>query len=309
MPTQNRVIAFLLLGILAALVGCVPPESSESESNKEVIRRFIAETDAQNWAAYDDLVSPDLVFHLPGGNSWDREQMEENEQMFAVGFPDASRSMDQIIAEGDRVVLRETFRGTHNGEFMEIPATGRRVEFTANIIYRIDNGKIAEAWGEVDFGVLMSQLDADPETGAAGSGSGLQKSGLISEAKDVVSSHEGLAMAGELDGVMSNMADDIVVLTYGVPLIEGKSAFREFYAGIMAAGSQKFGHDYTGEEAIEADVVVLHGVSRGSFTSSDGAVSEFSNNFIHILRRGDDGSFKFWRVSVAPDAPAPLTGE
>lgn len=130
----------------------------------------------------------------------------------------------------------------------------------------------------------------------------------ISEAKGVVSSHENLAMAGDLDGVMSNMADDIVILAYGVPLVEGRSAFRDFYAGLMAAGQMKFGHDYTGAETIGEDIVVLRGVSRGSMTAIDGSVSEFSNNFIHLLRRGDDGKFKMWRAAFAPDSPAPLTG-
>jgi ketosteroid isomerase-like protein len=131
----------------------------------------------------------------------------------------------------------------------------------------------------------------------------------ISEAKNVVTSHEGLATAGDLDGVMSNMADDIVALVYGVRLIEGKEAFREFYAGLMAVGALEFGHDYTGEEEIGNDVVVLHGVSRGTLTGNDGTVSEFSNNFVHMLRRGDDGQFRFWRASFAPSATAPLLGD
>ena len=134
-------------------------------------------------------------------------------------------------------------------------------------------------------------------------------SDAVAEAKEVVTSHEHYAMAGDLDGVMSNTADDIVVLAAGAPLIEGKSAFREFYAGLMALGDQEFGHDYTGEEAIGEDLVVLHGVSRGSFTSADGAVSRFSNNFVHVLRRGNDGKFKIWRASFAPDSPAPQAGE
>ena len=134
-------------------------------------------------------------------------------------------------------------------------------------------------------------------------------SDAISEAKDVVTSHEQFAMANDLDGVMSNMADTIVVLAYAVPLIDGKSAFREFYAGLMASGRMVFEHDYTGEEAIGEDVVVLHGVSRGTLTTSDGTVSEFSNNFVHVLRRAENGKFKFWRATFAPDAAVPLAAE
>ncbi len=133
-------------------------------------------------------------------------------------------------------------------------------------------------------------------------------SDVISEAKDVVTSHEHFAVANNLDGVMTVAADDIVVMAYGVPLIEGKEAWRKFYGELLSSGRQVFGHDYTGEEAIGGDVVVLHGVSRGTFTTNEGDVSGFSNNFIHVLRRGADGKFRIWRASFAPDEPAPLVG-
>ncbi len=133
-------------------------------------------------------------------------------------------------------------------------------------------------------------------------------SDAISEAKDVVTSHEQFAMENDLAGVMSNIAEDTVVLAYGASLIDGKAAFRDFYNGLLSSGRQVFGHDYTGEEAIGDDVVVLHGVSRGTFTTNDGDVSEFSNSFIHVLKRGQDGKFKIWRASFAPDKPVPLLG-
>lgn len=307
MSFRSQLLAIPTFVGFASILGCGPTPSVDQESIKETVRRFIAATDEQNFSKYDELLTEDLVFHLPGGIALDRQQTEANERNFAAAFPDASRSIDQLFAEADRVALRETFRGTHNGEFQEIPATGRRVELTANIIYRIDDGKIAEMWGEVDFGVLIRQITAGPDS--HDSTSGPQEPDVISEAKGVVSSHEEYAMGGNLDGVMSNVADDIVVLAGGVPLVNGKAAFRDFYAGLMASGSQEFGHDYTGGEALGEDVVVLHGVSRGTLTTNEGHVSEFSNNFVHVLRRAEDGRFKLWRATFAPDSPAPFTGE
>lgn len=304
MSFRSQLLAIPTIAGLASIMGCAPAPSVDQESNKETVRRFIAATDKQNFSKYDELLTEDLVFHLPGGIALDRQQTEANERNFAAAFPDASRSIDQLIAEADRVVLRETFKGTHNREFQEIPATGRRVELTANIIYRIADGKIAEIWGEVDFGVLMRQITVEPDTT-----SDPHEPDVISEAKGVVSSHEEFAMAGNLDGVMSNMADDIVVVASGVPLVNGKAAFRDFYAGMMASGSQEFGHDYNGGEAIGDDVVVLHGVSRGTLTTNEGLVSEFSNNFVHVLRRAEDGRFRLWRATFAPDSSALLTGE
>jgi ketosteroid isomerase-like protein len=124
-------------------------------------------------------------------------------------------------------------------------------------------------------------------------------SDLISEAQAVIRSHEEFAMAGDLDGVLSNVADDIVALASGAPLVEGAEAFRDFYAGIMAIGDVTFGHDYSGA-ATAGDLVVLHGVSRGAFTTADGEQIPFENNFIHTLRRGSDGRLKVWRAAFAP---------
>lgn len=134
------------------------------------------------------------------------------------------------------------------------------------------------------------------------------ESDVIAEAKAVVRSHEVFAASNDLDGVMSNVADDVVFLAYGLPLIEGKAAFHKAYGEIMATGRQKFGHEYTGEESIGPDVVILRGVSKGSVFGEDGTVSEFSNNFIHILRRASDGQFKIWRASAAPNEPVSLLG-
>jgi predicted ester cyclase len=63
-----------------------------------------------------------------------------------------------LIAEGDRVVLRTTARATHQGEFEGTPRTGRAVEFTGLVVYRIAGDKIAESWGEIDFLRLIREL-------------------------------------------------------------------------------------------------------------------------------------------------------
>lgn len=121
----------------------------------------------------------------------------------------------------------------------------------------------------------------------------------IAEAKAVVADHETAAMAGNLDGVLANVAPDIVVLTAGEPLIEGPEAFRDFYGELLAAGRWEFGHDYTGDEAV-GDLVALHGVARGTLTPHEGEPAAFANNFILLLRRQADGRFRFWRVAFAP---------
>ena len=90
----------------------------------------------------------------------DRAELERLERDFARSFPDMQHTIDELMAEGDRVAARLTSRGTHRGEFQGIARTDRQVEFTALVIYRIADGKIAESWGEVDFSRLMRQLRA-----------------------------------------------------------------------------------------------------------------------------------------------------
>lgn len=123
----------------------------------------------------------------------------------------------------------------------------------------------------------------------------------VGSAKEVVASHERFAAAADLDGVMSNSADDIVVLIPDAPLVKGKQAFREFYTTLLALGRWEFGHDYEGAVAT-GDVVVLHGVARGTLTPAGGEPAAFANNFLLVLKNQPDGKFRLWRISFAPSA-------
>ena len=79
-------------------------------------------------------------------------------QIMLTGFPDYQTVINDLIAESDRVVARITMSGTHTGNFMGVPATGKWVEFTGIYIARIADGKIVEHWGEEDGVSLLSQL-------------------------------------------------------------------------------------------------------------------------------------------------------
>ena len=83
-------------------------------------------------------------------------------QMFLSAFPDGVSTTDDLIAEGDKVVERFTFRGTNNGSFMGAPPTGKKVTSTGMSIFRIAGGKIVEHWGENDALGTMQQLGLIP---------------------------------------------------------------------------------------------------------------------------------------------------
>lgn len=122
---------------------------------------------------------------------------------------------------------------------------------------------------------------------------------LVEEAKTVIASHEDYAKAGDLDGVMSNVAPDVLVLTNGTPLVVGAEAFHELYAGLFSMGAWDFTHEYQGGEVV-GDIVELFGVARGTLTPPEGTAVPFTNNFLLQLRRGEDGRLKVWRAAFAP---------
>jgi predicted ester cyclase len=106
---------------------------------------------------FDDFISPNYLGHL-GATAMDRNELERLEREFCVAFPDTHHAINDLIGEGDRVVVRTTARATHRGRFEGIDPTGRSVEFTGLVVYRIEDGRIAESWGEIDFLRLIREL-------------------------------------------------------------------------------------------------------------------------------------------------------
>jgi ketosteroid isomerase-like protein len=121
----------------------------------------------------------------------------------------------------------------------------------------------------------------------------------VASAKTVILSHEQFCLAGDLDAVMANVAEDVVLLAAGTPLIQGAAQMRDFYAQLFAMGRWQFGHDFGGAEVID-NVVILHGVAEGTLTSASQEVTRFTNNFIHVLRMTGDGRLRLWRAAFAP---------
>lgn len=124
----------------------------------------------------------------------------------------------------------------------------------------------------------------------------------IHAAKAVVAAHEAAVRARNLPAILANAADDVVALVPNAPLVTGKPALRALYEQLLAMGDWDFGHDYAGA-VIAGDLVMLHGVARGTLTPPGGAPSGFANNFMLTFRRQPDKQYRFWRVAFAPAAP------
>jgi len=131
-----------------------------SEQNKAVSRRYLEEAwNKNNLAVVDELLAPDHVNHSPGP---ELPPGPEGAKMFIGvykgGFPDTHIHIEDQMAEGDKVFTRWSAHGTHSGDFMGIPATGKSVTVTGMIVDRIANGKIVESWSEFDQMGMMQQL-------------------------------------------------------------------------------------------------------------------------------------------------------
>ena len=130
-----------------------------SDSNKTLTRQFYDRFNAGDLTIVDDLVSDDFVEHevFPGlePNKTGLRQLFES---FKAAFAGGKFEVDDLIAEGDKVFVRARMTGTHQGEFMGIPATGRTIDVGVADFIRFDNGLFVEHWGVMDTGALMQQL-------------------------------------------------------------------------------------------------------------------------------------------------------
>ena len=136
-----------------------------SEANKALYRRFVNEIiKNKNVAVIDELMDPNFIEHNPlPGQTPGSDGMKQMMGMFFAAFPDLDSTVDLLVAEGDVVAGRMTTTGTHTGDFMGIPATGKRVSFTEIHIVRIANGRAVEHWGNSDDMGMMQQLGVIPQ--------------------------------------------------------------------------------------------------------------------------------------------------
>jgi steroid delta-isomerase-like uncharacterized protein len=139
-----------------------------TEQNKALVRQMVEEMfNRGNISRADEFLSPDFVEHeeLPPGIPQGREGVKQLTAMMRNAFPDFKATIEDIIAEGDKVVIRMTWSGTQKGEFMGVPPTGKSVSFGVLDIIRVAGGKFVEHWGQMDSMGMMQQLGAIPAPG------------------------------------------------------------------------------------------------------------------------------------------------
>ena len=135
-----------------------------SDANKTTLGRLVDEAFGKgNLAVVDEVIANDFVDHNPPPNTpSDKAGLKETVKMFRSAFPDLKLTIEDAIAEGDKVAIRLVTRGTHKGAFFGIAPTGRSVTVNEQHIVRFAGGKIAEHWGVEDNLGMMQQLGVIP---------------------------------------------------------------------------------------------------------------------------------------------------
>jgi steroid delta-isomerase-like uncharacterized protein len=135
-----------------------------AEANKLTMHRFTEFINTASERLAEELISPNAVFHVPGRP----EPMRGPAGYLAIigmmrgGFPDIQWTLEEMVAEGDKVAARFTMRGTHQGTFFGVPPSGKKIAVRAMNIYRLSDGKFVEEHGQPDMLGLLQQIGAVP---------------------------------------------------------------------------------------------------------------------------------------------------
>ena len=130
---------------------------SVTEKNKAIIRRLLEEMDKGNLSVIDEYYDPNYVDHNPTPVrklAAGIEGLKLAFKIFYTAFPDTVHVVEDLIAEGDKVAVRMSVRGTHTGELMGAAPTGKQVSQSGIAVYRIRDGRIVEKWSPHDKGIL-----------------------------------------------------------------------------------------------------------------------------------------------------------
>ena len=135
-----------------------------TENNKDIMNRFVQFINTADEKLATELVSTDAIFYVPGSP----EPMRGPSGYLAIigmmrgGFPDIQWTLEEMIAEGEKVAARFTMRGTHQGTFFGVPATGKKIAVSAMNFYRLSGGQFVEERGQPDLLGLLQQIGAVP---------------------------------------------------------------------------------------------------------------------------------------------------
>ncbi|HEY9842940.1 MAG: ester cyclase [Candidatus Sericytochromatia bacterium] len=133
-----------------------------SEQNKALVRRVFESMSKGDLSMMDEVISPEYKNYNMPTPAPGAEGLKQLIGAFRSGFPDFKVDLEQVLADGDRVITQGVWTGTHQGEFMGIPATGKPISVGYIDIWRFVDGKAVENWVQMDMVGMMQQLGVAP---------------------------------------------------------------------------------------------------------------------------------------------------
>jgi predicted ester cyclase len=133
-----------------------------TEQNQALARRFFQEQDLRKGALAPELCADGYTAQIGSNPPMNVEGHSQFGMMFYAGFPDIYHTIEETFADGDKVAVRFSLRGTHKGNFLGVPPSDKSIHVTANIIMHFVDGKVEELYGEFDALGMMQQIGAIP---------------------------------------------------------------------------------------------------------------------------------------------------
>lgn len=189
------------------------------EENQALVMRFFELLDTHQFDRFDEVLAPDLQLHI-GVEDMGRAEAEEMIRMVYTAFPDFTHDVADIFASGDRVVARAMDHCTHEGEFLGIAPTGRRLSMGQIAIYRIEAGRIAEIWEERDAQRFFEQLRSSTAA-------------VEAEIEARYRRWSQCEVDGDLDTWLGFVAPDVVQHPPGEAALVGEAACKEWNAAFF----------------------------------------------------------------------------
>jgi steroid delta-isomerase-like uncharacterized protein len=132
------------------------------DPNKRTMERFVTFINSASESLAIELISPDALFHVPGRP----DPMQGPAGYLSIiammrsGFPDIQWTLEDMVSDGDKIAARFTMRGTHQGTFFGVPATGKPIQAQAINFYHLSDGQFIKEYGQPDMLAIMAQIGA-----------------------------------------------------------------------------------------------------------------------------------------------------
>jgi predicted ester cyclase len=301
-----------------------------TEENKALVRRYLEQVDIGDVAVVDEFVAPNYIDHNPPPFPGLAPGIEGARQAFVLAlaaFSDFHHTIEDQIAEGDKVVTRISAYGTHTGELLGIPPTGKHVTMTGITIHRISHGKLVEHWATIDALSLLQQVGAipGPEQPAAPSptptsGRGRSRpvgglAGTTEENKAVMRRAYEIMNAGNLAATDQVIAADLVEHEEMPGVAQGLEGFKQFMA--MARGAFPDLRFTAQDMVTEGDKVAVRltmsGTHRGEFLGMTPTGKQITVAAMDLVRIRGGKVVEHWGVTdqlgmMQQLGPSPMPG-